>query len=157
MTGAPSSDLTYPPFDPKSAAHRSVGTRLHSTSASLLLAMLAGQGCTTASVCGPIGDLDRAPLATLRCQAGAGSKRAAFVLGQRYEAGRGVAASRKQALSFYRQAARDTPSRPYIYTPGQRNRVVALRTGMGEPGLPEAKQAVQRLEGAATKFLPQPE
>ena len=115
-----------------------------------VLALLALSGmcaCTTPDACGS-NRLGAGPIRQLRCEARTGSKEAAFRLGEMYEHGVGVVADRSRALRWYKQAARDTPGRMIVQQPRVGSapaRVLSVSTGMGEPGLPEARRAVARL------------
>jgi len=90
-------------------------------------------------------------LRTLAQRAAAGDKRAQLDLGIRYEEGRGVPANLARAESLYRLAASDEPRKKWIYTPpvgnGTSGRVIAVDRPVPGPGLFEAQQRLQQLEG----------
>jgi hypothetical protein len=117
-------------------------------SALMTIAALALTGCLTPSLCNSENVDAAASIDVLTCQARLGSKRAAYMLGRRYEQGSGVVGNRQQATRFYRQAARPTPSRQLVYRPKSGSvpeGVYSISTGGAEPGLPEASEALARL------------
>jgi hypothetical protein len=87
-----------------------------------------------------------------------GNKHAALELGRQYEEGSGVPQDMQRAAQLYRFAASFTSGTTYIYSPpvrkGGSGRVMPLRVGMDQPGLPEAKYrlALLHLRGTGVKF-----
>ena len=76
-------------------------------------------------------------------------KPAQFALGQRYEAGDGVPLDLKMARHLYRAAAMPSGGTVYVYSPPvgaeTTGRTLALNAGPVEAGLPEARDALERV------------
>jgi len=90
-------------------------------------------------------------IANLECWADQGDRLAQYALGRAYERGEaGVTPNRDQAIHYYRQAAKAIPNRTFVYSPpvGKESygRVIPVTVGPPSPGLPEAEEALKRLE-----------
>jgi hypothetical protein len=76
-------------------------------------------------------------------------KTAQFALGQRYESGDGVPVDLKMARRLYQAAATPSGGTTYVYSPPvgaeSTGRTLALNAGPAEPGLPEARNALERI------------
>jgi hypothetical protein len=87
-------------------------------------------------------------LQTLARRAEAGDKRAQLELGIRFEEGRGLPVDRERAAFFYRLAARATGGTKWTHAPdvkGVKGSPQRVYLGPRQPGLPEAKERLERL------------
>jgi len=117
----------------------------------LLLVLLLLSGCAGLGIGSCAGSPATATSdADLSCWAGKGDKQAQYALGQMYEFGTGVPQDLKRARKLYSAAASVTPNTVYVYLPpvGKESygRVLPKNAGPPTPGLPEAKEALERVE-----------
>lgn len=113
----------------------------------VLLAPLILSACAqTLAACAPASTL---PLASLRCAAAKGDKLAQVRLGMAHESGVGVEQDFAMAARLYRRAAAPVSGTTYVYSApvgGEKyGRVIPVRTGADQPGLPLAKVRLARL------------
>lgn len=90
-------------------------------------------------------------IANLDCWADQGDRMAQYALGRAYERGEaGLPADSASAIRYYRKAAKTISNQTYVYSPpvGKESygRVIPVTAGPPSPGLPEAIEALKRLE-----------
>ena len=98
----------------------------------------------------------RMPTGDVQCWAATGDRRMQVELGRRLEAGDGIERDVAAAEALYKAAGEFRSGMLYIYTPGvgtSGGRVMPLRTGPDDPGLPEAvfARALLHIEGRAAR------
>ncbi|SNS29896.1 hypothetical protein SAMN06295912_10430 [Sphingomonas laterariae] len=92
----------------------------------------------------------------VRCWAATGDRKMMVELGRRLEHGDGIARDAERAEELYKAAATPKLGTLWVYTPGvggQPGRVMPIRTGPDEPGLPAAAfaRALMHIEGRAAR------
>lgn len=91
-----------------------------------------------------------AGLQDLARRAESGDKPAQLELGIRFEEGRGVARDLARAEKLYRAAAKPSGGVTYVYNPpaakGGAGSLLRLDHGASKPGLPEARERLERLQ-----------
>lgn len=108
-----------------------------------LLTLASMSGCVRPQSCdtGP-GVTASSTLAELGCRADRGDKLAMLALARRLDTGDGARPDPRRAAVYYRLAASFTSGTTWIYSPGvgrkSSGRVIPVRTGSDQAGLPEA-------------------
>lgn len=127
----------------------------------LLLSLLLLAGCATRSDCSlnPAAAFPGRSIevASLECGASRGDRSAQLALGILYEEGAGVPQDLPRAAQLYRIASTFTSGTLYIWSPQvgrSPGRIVPLRTGNDQPGLPDAayRLALLKLAGRGTEL-----